>query len=301
MYSRNFIDEETARLAHEMNHMSDYVNGSATESYLLECEKAEELAQKQKKQVDEFYHGRIDELLSSYEKRLAENINARNRTMANCPSVLISGAGNFPVNKKRKQNDQMDRLWSEYNDVIKILDKIKTVGKGGVSSDDPDAVEKLEIQLKERTENQELMKAANKYYRKHKTMERFERLNDFTQEMAYDMVYHLDRFDVPFPSYSLSNNNAAIKRLKKRLEDLKNRSKKKWAEWEFEGGSVKADVGANRLRIYFDGKPDNDLRSKLKHNGFRWAPSVGAWQRQLTDNAYYSIRKIEEVLPDGTF
>ena len=38
----------------------------------------------------------------------------------------------------------------------------------------------------------------------------------------------------------------------------------------------------NRLQVFFDGKPDADTRAELKSNGFRWAPSVGAWQRQLT-------------------
>ena len=31
----------------------------------------------------------------------------------------------------------------------------------------------------------------------------------------------------------------------------------------------------NRVQILFDGKPDADIRSELKHAGFRWAPSQG--------------------------
>jgi hypothetical protein len=38
------------------------------------------------------------------------------------------------------------------------------------------------------------------------------------------------------------------------------------------------NVPYNRIQIFFDEKPDADIRKKLKQNGFRWAPSNGAWQ-----------------------
>ena len=38
---------------------------------------------------------------------------------------------------------------------------------------------------------------------------------------------------------------------------------------------------------------DADTRAELKSSGFRWAPSVGAWQRQLTDNAIRAADRLE--------
>lgn len=55
--------------------------------------------------------------------------------------------------------------------------------------------------------------------------------------------------------------------------------------------------GVNRLQIIFDDRPDADLRSELKGEGFRWAPSQGAWQRQLTDNAMRAARRIKAIAP----
>ncbi len=49
------------------------------------------------------------------------------------------------------------------------------------------------------------------------------------------------------------------------------------------------------LIVIFDGKPDSDVRDKLKSRGFRWAPSVGAWQRQRTVNAMWAAKSIVEV------
>ena len=50
-------------------------------------------------------------------------------------------------------------------------------------------------------------------------------------------------------------------------------------------------------QVFFDGKPDADTRAELKSSGFRWAPSVGAWQRQLTDNAIRAADRLECIKP----
>jgi hypothetical protein len=47
----------------------------------------------------------------------------------------------------------------------------------------------------------------------------------------------------------------------------------------------------NRLQIIFEGKPDAAIRDELKSNGFRWAPSQGAWQRQLNNGARYAATR----------
>ena len=53
-----------------------------------------------------------------------------------------------------------------------------------------------------------------------------------------------------------------------------------------------------RVQFIFPGKPDDETRTMLKENGFRWAPSQGAWQRQLTANAKYAAHRVIEFL-DG--
>ena len=47
-----------------------------------------------------------------------------------------------------------------------------------------------------------------------------------------------------------------------------------------------------RLQLMFDGKPSDETRETLKSNGFRWAPSVKAWQRLLNENSEYALRRI---------
>ena len=66
-----------------------------------------------------------------------------------------------------------------------------------------------------------------------------------------------------------------------------------------DGGKVVINQEVNRVQIIFDGKPDPDVRSELKGEGFRWAPSQGAWQRQLTDNALRAVKRLKCVAPSA--
>ena len=54
---------------------------------------------------------------------------------------------------------------------------------------------------------------------------------------------------------------------------------------------------ANRLQIFFEGKPDEATRNTLKENGFRWSPKAGAWQRQLNDNTMWVVDRISFLRP----
>lgn len=62
------------------------------------------------------------------------------------------------------------------------------------------------------------------------------------------------------------------------------------------GFAVERNADINRLQLKFDGKPSESVRSILKHNGFRWSPREGAWQRQLTGNAEYSLKRVADEL-----
>nr|WP_304965809.1 hypothetical protein [uncultured Oscillibacter sp.] len=97
------INETTARRAKEMNSFSDYTPGSATAAYRQEVDKAAAIAEAQKARVDPMYHEKIDRLLDTYARKLAENINQSYAIGARCPSILTAGSSNFPVRKKEKQ------------------------------------------------------------------------------------------------------------------------------------------------------------------------------------------------------
>lgn len=51
-----------------------------------------------------------------------------------------------------------------------------------------------------------------------------------------------------------------------------------------------------RIQLFFPGKPDPDMIAELKARAFRWAPSVGAWQRQLTNNGRWAAECVLKKL-----
>ena len=165
------INEEAAKRAKDMNSFSDYQPGSATAGYRAMVDEAYAAAERQKARVDPMYHDKIDALVDRYARKLAENLNERNVIDARVPSILISGGGNFPVTKKHKQNAARDRNYGEYAEISKLLDKIRSVGMGGISADDDLAVEKLTKKLEGLESQQATMKAVNAYFRKHKTLD----------------------------------------------------------------------------------------------------------------------------------
>lgn len=289
------IDEKTARTAHNMMSFDDYHEGCKTWSYRLEVDKASFLASYLKGKIDPMYHEKIDGLLASFSRRLAENMNAESRIGCMCPSVMISGGSNFPVQKKRKQVAALEKNNAEYREIMGLLEKMRSVGTGGISSDDPNALEKLKEKVGRLKKRQELMKAANAAIRLKDTEEGDRRLCElgYTQEEIKQLREPDYCGRVGYPSYALNNNNANIKRLEARIAELEKRQTEEAPQgWTFDGGEVVINTDLNRVQIFFTEKPDEEMRSKLRHRAFKWAPSQGAWQRQYTRNALYDARAI---------
>ena len=292
------INEGAARRAKEMNSFSDYKEGSATAEYRAMVDKAAAIAEKQKSRVDPMYHEKIDHLLDTYARKLAENMNQGFAIDARVPSVMIAGPANFPVGKKEKQNRARDSNMEEWRYIQGLLDKIRSTGMGGISADDPAVIEKLQKKLDGLERSQLIMKEVNAYYRKHGKLDGCALLSpDQIEKLKASMASSWRSDPRPFESYQLTNNNAEIRRVKARIEQLSKQAQQEFSGWEFDGGRVEMNREDNRLQVFFDGKPDADTRAELKSSGFRWAPSVGAWQRQLTDNAIRAADRLECIKP----
>lgn len=171
-----------------------------------------------------------------------------------------------------------------------------------ISSDDPDAVQKLQEKLTALEKLQAKMKTTNAYYRKHQTCRGYEGITDEEAARLDQRVKDGYSWETaPYPAYALSNNNQEIHRIKKRLETLTQNREVGFQGWEFDGGKVVANDDKNRLQIFFDEIPPAEVREALKGHGFRWARSEGAWQRQLSSNAIYAARHIAAIRPiDGS-
>ena len=171
-----------------------------------------------------------------------------------------------------------------------------------ISASDPQAVEKLTEKMQKCEQLQETMKGVNEHWRRAGTCQGAPGITD-AQAVKMDARITNARHPwerVPFSDYDLKNNYAEIRRLGKRIEEITRNQEVGFSGWEFNGGRAEANTEMDRLQLFFDEKPNEQQRAVLKSNGFKWAPSQDAWQRQLTANAIYSAGYIDFIKPtDG--
>jgi len=107
----------------------------------------------------------------------------------------------------------------------------------------------------------------------------------------------------PIPWFSLTNLNNRIKAREEKLAKMENteQAKSSWVEskefQKFEWWSIIENVWADRLQIKFDSRPDFWTITELKKNWYRWSPTNWVWQRQLTNNAKYSLKFLNFLKP----
>lgn len=164
-----------------------------------------------------------------------------------------------------------------------------------ISSDDPDAIEKLREKLEKLQAKQEYMKRINKIHRAYVKDPASLDKEELTDQERETIINYAPRYSWepnPFPQYALTNNNGNIKNVRDRIEKLESHAQDKTAEKEYGDIKVVDNVEANRLQIFFLGKPSAEVRSTLKSHGFRWTPSVGCWQAYRDTHAQWVLEKI---------
>lgn len=198
-----------------------------------------------------------------------------------------------------RSENAMRQSWEESQKAQHYAAKAASVGTGGISSDDPEAVRKLREELAELQKSQELMKAANKAIRVNKTPEaQLAALValGFSAESAAGLLRPDFARRIGFPAYKLSNQNANIRRIEARIKDLEQHAQRESKSVEAEGYTYHEDTEENRVMFRFEGKPDEAIRSALKAQAFKWSPSRGAWVRQLNGNGIYAASLVIQQL-----
>ena len=293
------INEKMAGHARSMWSFSEYRPGSTTEEYKSYVNEAYDLADEVAAK-DEKAGVRAYAVAERYSKRMAEYFNRDISINLMCPSVMICGPANFPVKKKNRQIAAFDSNREFFNETQKLLDKIKSISNGTevIKSSDEDCIERLEYKLETLKTLQDKMKAVNAALRK----KDIEEGNLDLMELGYteDDIKEIRTPDIigriGYPAYRLQNNNQEIHRIEERINSLKTVKERGTTEEENEGYTYKEDTELMRIQFIFDDKPDEETRAILKQYGFRWAPSQGAWQRQLTTNGQRSAKFVKKAL-----
>lgn len=176
-------------------------------------------------------------------------------------------------------------------------DKAAAVGKGGISSDDPDAVQKLQEKLAKLIEKQALMKKVNTLI-SNNDIEGIKTLG--LSENEFNTVTTPDhRGRAGYREFELINMSANIRSVKKRIAALESAQTFDFPTIEGDGWRCSLDKDENRFVFDFDSIPPEEKRDLLKRNAFKWSRVRKAWVRKFAGNAsLFAAKRIIAALQE---
>jgi len=227
----------------------------------------------------------INDYESRYRKLFSSWINAK----SNCTSAMITGPANYNMKRHDKtqrseqRNYELFREWRERakKAIVRKSQPIKTF----ISE-----LERYRQELESMKKNHELMKEGNRRIKQ--ALKDKVNIDNYLIE-TFSIQPHMLEWTMKF-GFGLQNNLANIKRVEDRIKTLEKKEELKNSvlsnEQMFNGFSVIQNFEIDRLQIKHDNKPNAETITLLKSNGFKWSPRQGVWQRQLTQNAIYSLK-----------
>ena len=222
-----------------------------------------------------------------FTKRFIDWLNARTRIV----SPMIAGPARFPVARMEKLNaiehKRSTELWEFYEKALRAMRKRVE------RAQTPEQATERQVQALVR-EAKELLGFAQKYFAgetpfslqlmKASFVGKVERAAGRGEVQAVKAALAIiEEGQAKLPKPIFTTRHSVWK-----LRDVKPKAPATGKiEVAFDGGTVVNNLTDERVQIFFEEKPSQEVRQKLKYNGFRWAPSVGAWQRKNTSRGLY--------------
>lgn len=248
----------------------------------------------------------LPDVFARYRGRQSSAYRAYLSSSSRCVSSFIAGPSNFPAARMNKRGNIAHRRLVEYLDggTMAMRSAIRTLRPDlrPIMAGDADAVDRLAVEIAQAERLQNRMKACNKAIRtnaKSGDAHQVAALMElgYSEAQAVEILHPAQSWrGVGFPSYALTNNNANINRMRERLDKIS--ADKACAVVSIDaadGIRVEDDAPANRIRLFFPDKPSAEVRAALKSNGFRWAPSTGAWQAYRNHNSMQTAKTISRI------
>ncbi len=186
-------------------------------------------------------------------------------------------------NYRKKIDRKMEKSF-ETNDKAKHYDsKVHSMKhNGAISRDDPEAIQKLLAKIEKEKLTHKTAKDKRKDFR--------DRKEELIKEMG-DREYHQKYYLLE--AY-MTGATVEIKRCQGRIAEIQELEKADDIDETING--VKLYTAEARIRIEFGYKPDEETRTKLKKNGFRWSPYNQVWQAYIKQwNIDFARKLLEEL------
>ena len=247
----------------------------------------------------------LDAEMERFEKGLYDKTNALLDAKSRTASSMITGGGNFPVERNRKRMATVD---NRRNDYLNFIEKATNGIKKKIIKATPKEV--IEDQQAERAMKiakaiilnvHEIkygdMRGYSKALITKSTRGRLETIakNGGTKAVEAALEHIKENQD---PKNKVFAANNGIWKMIDRYKEIE--SKKQAAASSgpqvverYDGAIIEKHFQDDRVRIFFDEKPNEAIRKDLKGSGWRFSPRANnAWQRKITNNAIYSAQSI---------
>ena len=253
-----------------------------------------------------------------------QKVNELIRLQAAAPSAAVTGNGGVSAAKARKYNAANDRY---FETLVKFPDYMKYIANRLVTKAKRNDFINMTQDERENADFEKLKKDVDYLIALKKDIEDFKK--NPTKYRAENNIKEGESWKEP-GSYTLQNKKAtfydklwrvgakgysnAVNKILDLLRENKlytdnhkifsvlnknnnyiNYTANKFAEMQnYDGVKVVNNQTLDRLQIFFDSIPADDVRTALKSRGFRWSPREKAWQRQYTRDAVNAANNILE-------
>jgi len=255
---------------------------------------------------EEMRQARIDRMRTRADQKEAESerLERHIHTIAGALNGQPILSGHHSEKQHRRELERMHRDMRKSIDLRKEAWNLRRRAKAAetdhiISSNDPNAVEKIHARIVELEERQTIMKTINKEWRwqgkpKHDNVEAWNRIaeiQELSDETVADICHAMALcpwHTAPYPPYALQNNSNNIRRLQQRIVDIERERSIPIDDMSHIGYNTETGINLcenlefSGIELYFQSKPNEDTISHLKLHGWRWSRRNRCWYHRKT-------------------
>lgn len=235
-----------------------------------------------------------EESISDYKARYERFFSAYLGAKSNCFSTMITGGSGVSLRKHEKTKRSEQRHYEIFREWRERAKKA-ILRKAQPAKTYTSELERYKAELISMQANHIKMKEGNKIIAKAKKEGK-----DISQFLidTYGIAPHMVDWSMRF-GFGLTNNNANMKRVEERIKLLEKKEAIKEinpiTNYTFDGGTMVINYEVDRIQIMFSTRPTSTELSEWKAKGlnsYNWSPSNMAWQRKITANAMWHVKRM---------